>query len=88
MSQVAREYFAAQRDPNEIASQLWGRYERCLSDPFDPRPLFANAHAHLYGEGSDAGVTYGVARMGAQGEIAAVRLAPERRWYLTNTFSF
>lgn len=22
------------------------------------------------------------------GEVAATRLAPERRWYLTNTFSF
>lgn len=82
---ASRTYFAAEQDPTQVASLLWGRYERCLSDPFDPRPLYANAHAHLYGEGSDAGVTYGVSRMGAQGEIAAVRVNRARALALART---
>jgi hypothetical protein len=73
MPESARTYFAT--EPIDTAgSKLWGRYERCLSDPFDPRPLYANAHMHLFGDGSDQGVTYGVSRMGNQGEIAAVRV--------------
>jgi hypothetical protein len=84
MPQVSREYFA--REPVATAgSKLWGRYERCLADPFDPRPLYANAHMHLYGDGSDQGVTYGVSRMGAQGEIAAVRVNRARALALART---
>lgn len=79
-----RNYFAVE-PPETVASKLWGRFERCLSDPMDPRPLYANAHSHLYGEGSDAGVTYGVSRMGAQGEIAAVRVNRARALALART---
>jgi hypothetical protein len=84
MPNVARTYFAA--EPTQTAaSKLWGRYERCLADPFDPRPLYANAHMHLYGDGSDQGVTYGVSRMGQQGEIAAVRVNRARALALART---
>jgi hypothetical protein len=80
----AKSYFAA--EPVEtLGSRLWGRYERALADPFDPRPLYANAHMHLFGEGSDAGVTYGVSRMGQQGEIAAVRVNRARALALART---
>ena len=81
---TVRRYFANE-DPTQLASALWGRYERCLSDPMDPRPLYANAHMHLYGEGSDAGVTYGVSRAGPQGEIAAVRVNRARALALART---
>jgi hypothetical protein len=84
MPNVSRQYFAAE-PPETAASKLWGRYERCLADPFDPRPLYANAHMHLYGDGSDAGVTYGVSRMGSQGEIAAVRVNRARALALART---
>lgn len=84
MPHVNREYFAA-TPTDRAASALWGRYERALSDPFDPRPLYANAHMHLYGDGSDAGVTYGVSRQGAQGEIAAVRVNRARALALART---
>lgn len=84
MPSVSRTYFAA--EPIETAaSKLWGRYERCLADPFDPRPLYANAHMHLYGDSSDQGISYGVTRMGQQGEISAVRVNRARALALART---
>lgn len=75
---VAHPYYA----PSETNVDAWVRYERKLwSDRIDWK-VQLNVR-NLYGE-------TGVIAIGAQpwGEVSTARLAPERRWYLTNTFSF
>ena len=68
--------------PAEVNGDLWVRYERRIWDGRIQWRAQINV-VNLYGD--DTPVPIGVQPWG---EVASVRLAPERRWYLTNTFSF
>jgi hypothetical protein len=75
---IAHPYYA----PSETNVDAWVNYERTLWNERIRWKVQFNVR-NLIGESTPVAI-------GAQpwGQVATVRLAPERRWYLTNTFGF
>ena len=68
--------------PAETNVDAWVSYERKLWTDRINWKVQLNVR-NLYGETDPIAIN-----VQPWGEVAVVRLAPERRWYLTNTFSF
>lgn len=78
MSLISERYFAA-APPAELGDRLWERFEISQKE-HTPRAVRWNAaYMHYYGDENEAGRTWGMARRGEAGELAAIRINRARR---------
>lgn len=80
MSNAPRQYFAA-RSRTDIGKSLVDRLSVCNADnKHDNFDQYSNAYRHYYGRDNGYGITTGITRDGAQGELAAIRVNRARAY--------
>lgn len=78
MSLLQDRYFAAAPDA-KLGDRVWGRFEDSQAEHTARAARWCAAYMHYYGDETEAGRTWGMARRGEAGELAAIRINRARR---------
>jgi len=76
---LLRERYPFAAPDREIGDKLWERFESSQREHTPRAARWCAAYSHYYGDENEAGRTWGMARRGEAGELAAIRINRARR---------